>query len=313
MAGRYPKFKLDYFPMPVDFECDDRILLLRKSQGWKGEIIATKLISFIFGTSGYYVEWNDSNQSKFLSKFSFYAWLTGGLLNEIVAGCVRHGVFDKCLFDTFNILTSSDIQHTWLIATRKRTIRYVVRDYFISSARTPEEMEFMAEEMRQRKGNKIYFINKDGISSSDLIAQYESGTDSAVRSSSGGEKPVEGGENGKQNSPGEILINYRQYQQSKRFEGQVFTSIVKSASIRFHHASHSEIEEMLAIFINRQIIIKSKDDTAENITMHFINWLEKQKPTKNEPTAPKKGVNPNKSTGYKTGTYSNGSDIKSDI
>lgn len=313
MAGRYPKFKLDYFPMPVDFECDDRILLLRKSQGWKGEIIATKLISFIFGTSGYYVEWNDSNQSKFLSKFSFYAWLTGGLLNEIVAGCVRYGIFDKCLFDTFNILTSSDIQHTWFIATRKRTNRYVVRDYLITTAATPEEMEFMAEEIRQRKGNKIFFINKEGTSGADLIAQYESGTDSAAKNSSGDEKQVEGDENGTQNSPGEILVNYRQYQQSKRFEGQLFTSIIKSASIKFHRASHNEIEEMLAIFINRQIINKTKDDTAENITMHFINWLEKQKPTKNEQAGQKKGVSTNKSAGYNSGVDSSKSIITSDI
>lgn len=315
MAGRYPKLGLDYFPLSGGFSLTPPIRKIRAATNWKGQLVILELFDTIFCNRGYYLEWTEDTienlvircegltQQRKLKEF----------ISEVVKAAIKYGVFDKNAFERCNILTSWDIQHTWLIATRKRTKRYVVRDYWISSAPSAEEMEFMAEEMRQRKGNKIYFINKDGISSSDLIAQYESGTDSAVRSSSGGEKPVEGGENGKQNSPGEILINYRQYQQSKRFEGQVFTSIVKSASIRFHHASHSEIEEMLAIFINRQIIIKSKDDTAENITMHFINWLEKQKPTKNEPTAPKKGVNPNKSTGYKTGTYSNGSDIKSDI
>lgn len=311
MAGRYPKLGLDYFPLSGGFSLTPPIRKIRAATNWKGQLVILELFDTIFCNRGYYLEWTEDTienlvircegltQQRKLKEF----------ISEVVKAAIKYGVFDKNAFERCNILTSWDIQHTWLIATRKRTKRYVVRDYWISSAPSAEEMEFMAEEIKQIKGKEIFFINKSDIEVVERAIKEHGSAESGLRA---GKDSGNDPEN-RQNSGGDYKISYLQFLSNQLHKGALFTDMVRSCSVKFHGAAHKDIEEKLAIFCNREHQIGTPHDTEQKLLSHFFNWLERQKITTNEQTGQKKGVNPNKSTGYKTGTYSNGSDIKSDI
>lgn len=150
--ARPVKQGIDYFPLDVDIENDDKLPMIIGEFGIKGEMIFIKLLAFIYKTEGYYIEWNEESQLKFANRVSY---ITGGpqvnLINEVVTRCVKWGLFHKPLFDSLNILTSKRIQQTWFEATRKRKNRVYDGNYWVISAFTPEETTKKTGESTQRK------------------------------------------------------------------------------------------------------------------------------------------------------------------
>lgn len=122
---RPTKQGLDYFPLDIDLDQDDKLSMVIGEFGEKGELIFLKLLGWIYKHNGYYVEWNEIEQLKFAKRVSYIGGASVNLIKEIVVRCIKWGLFDNTVFVSFQILTSSRIQKTWVDASRKRKERVI--------------------------------------------------------------------------------------------------------------------------------------------------------------------------------------------
>jgi hypothetical protein len=123
---------------------------------YKGELLFTKLCGWIYKTNGYYTEWNEDVQLRFLRRYD-YCGFSVSFINEVVPRLIKWGLFDKTVFDSFGILTSSRIQKTWWDATRKRTDRSFDEEIWIlpvSSVNPAEETPVTGGSYTQSKVKK---------------------------------------------------------------------------------------------------------------------------------------------------------------
>lgn len=121
--ARPAKQGMDYFPMDVDLDQDDKLQMIIGEFGIKGELIYTKLLGWIYKHNGYFTPWGEVEQLKFAKRVSYIGGAPVNLINEVVARCIKWGLFDESVFVSLQILTSVRIQKTWLDATRKRKDR----------------------------------------------------------------------------------------------------------------------------------------------------------------------------------------------
>ena len=117
---------LDYFPLDVDFFNDDKIQLIEAEFGIKGTYIAIRLLTKIY-SEGYYYEWS-ADKCLLLTKNIGAESDSNGLVNEVVNGLIRRGIFSNSVFNQFNILTSTGIQKRFLNAISRRTIIPIIKE-----------------------------------------------------------------------------------------------------------------------------------------------------------------------------------------
>jgi len=157
---------INYFPTDVDLDLDDKLAMIIGEFGYKGEIIYIKLLSWIYKNQGYYCVWDEMEQLKFTKRVSYLGNPSVNLIKEIVARCIKWGLFDQIVFDSLHILTSKRIQSTWLDATRKRKKRIINENIWIKAERSApaaEEVPKKAEDLNKVKESKV---NKSKLSKS---------------------------------------------------------------------------------------------------------------------------------------------------
>ncbi len=155
--ARPNKQGIDYFPMDVRLDDDDKLAMIIGDFGYKGELIFIKLISWIYANQGYYAEWTEMEQLKFAKRVAYIGGSPVNLIKEVVAGCIKWGLFDQTVFESFNILTSRRIQKTWLDATRLRKDRVINSKIWLNEVNnvcTTIETELITLETTQSKVNK---------------------------------------------------------------------------------------------------------------------------------------------------------------
>lgn len=118
--GRQIKEGLDYHPVLVDFEENDKISLMLSECGWVGELVLQRLWRLIYKGKGYYYQFS-SDECLLLSRRMGYD-IKPNDINKVVESCCRRKIFDPDMFDKYQILTSRRIQENYLIATIERTI-----------------------------------------------------------------------------------------------------------------------------------------------------------------------------------------------
>jgi hypothetical protein len=157
--ARPTKQGIDYFPLDVDLDKDDKLQMIIAEYGYKGEAIYTKLCAWIYKHQGYFIEWSEMEQLKFANRVSY---ILGGaqvnLINQVIARCVRWGLFDKSLFDMSQILTSKRIQETWWEATRKRKERDIEQQIWlltINDGLKAEETQLTTEVINKVNESKV--------------------------------------------------------------------------------------------------------------------------------------------------------------
>ncbi len=162
--ARPNKQGLDYFPIDVDLDQDDKLGMVIGEFGEKGERLFVKLLCFIYKHEGYYTEWQEDAQLRFLRRYS-YCGFSMSFIQEVVPRFIKWGLFDKTVFNTFQVLTSERIQETWLDASRKRKSRFYNKNFWlidVFAGLKAEETELKAEETTQRKEKE----NKENESNS---------------------------------------------------------------------------------------------------------------------------------------------------
>lgn len=155
--ARPTKQGIDYYPKDIDADQDDKLAMIIAEYGVKGELFFDKLCGWIYKHEGYFVKWDESAQLRFLRRYD-YCGFSVSFINEVVPKLIKWGLFDKTVFDSFQILTSQRIQSTWLEATRKRSGSKILPEYQIggvSSGNLPEKTKLMPPEIPQSKVKKI--------------------------------------------------------------------------------------------------------------------------------------------------------------
>lgn len=112
---------LDYFPLDVNMDQDDKVFILEAECGTEGFAIYIKLLMRVYET-GYYTKWTERDAKVFAKKKS----LGVNVVNNVVNVCINEGLFDKEMYEKHCILTSHGIQKRYFRACGRRTkVQYV--------------------------------------------------------------------------------------------------------------------------------------------------------------------------------------------
>lgn len=150
---------LDYFEL--DCRMDEKFELIEAEFGLKGFAVVIKLFQYIYGTHGYYCDWNPDISLLWASRllgspggdgrsvgsvFSEEGALSGfpnNFINEVVAASIRRDIFSAELFEKYQILTSSGIQTRYINAVAKRSCVKLKKEYLLVNV--PETKVFSVE------------------------------------------------------------------------------------------------------------------------------------------------------------------------
>ena len=122
---------LEYFPLDCDIDQDDKITLIEAQHGLIGFGIAIKLLMKIYNNS-YFYEWTEKEQLLFSKRVN----VNINEVNVVINDLVKWGFFDKDLFETEKILTSSGIQKRYLAAVGRRQKVKIIKKYLLLDKET---------------------------------------------------------------------------------------------------------------------------------------------------------------------------------
>ncbi|MDT2757689.1 DUF4373 domain-containing protein [Enterococcus asini] len=118
---------LDYYPLDVEFYRDIKMRRLTHAFGVESLVLMLTLVGIIYKEEGYFTHWNE--EVCFLVAADNYT--TEEQVTAVVQKAVAVGYFDQMCYETYGILTSSEIQKHYLAATYKRKQVTMVAEYFL--------------------------------------------------------------------------------------------------------------------------------------------------------------------------------------
>ena len=150
--ARPKKTGIEYFPLDVDFFEDDKIALIEGEFGVKGSYVALRLLCKIY-KNGYCYQWGE-DECLLLAR-QLGAGFVPNAVDEIVKGLVRRSFFDKGVYDSFRVLTSSGIQKRYMEARRgTATIDPKYCLLGVSATKTPVSATKTPPKEKKREENK---------------------------------------------------------------------------------------------------------------------------------------------------------------
>ncbi|MFL0197315.1 Lin1244/Lin1753 domain-containing protein [Clostridium sp. WILCCON 0269] len=124
--ARPQKEGLEYFPLDVDMDQDDKIALIEAQHGLMGFGVVIKLLMKIY-KHGYFYEWTEKQQLLFSKRVN----VDSNLINVIINDCVKWELFDKNAFESYKVLTSRGIQKRYLEAVGRRQKVKIYKEYLL--------------------------------------------------------------------------------------------------------------------------------------------------------------------------------------
>ena len=124
--ARPQKNGLDYFPLDVDMDQDDKIALIEAQHGVVGFAIVIKLLMKIYKSS-YFYEWTEKEQLLFSKRIN----VDINSINVVINDCIKWGLFDRNLLESKKILTSKGVQSRYLEAVGRRTKVEIKKEYLL--------------------------------------------------------------------------------------------------------------------------------------------------------------------------------------
>lgn len=123
--GRPQKVGLEYFSL--DVKMDDEVELIKAQHGIEGFGVLISMYQSIYADKGYYKKWSERNQILFSNKVS----LDKNKVTNIINDCIKWDIFNKKLYDKYQILTSERIQKQYIGATYKRSEVKVIEEFLL--------------------------------------------------------------------------------------------------------------------------------------------------------------------------------------
>lgn len=124
--GRPQKQGLDYFPLNVDIDQDDKIAMIEAIHGIEGFGIVIKLLMKIY-KEGYFYKWTECEQILFSKRVN----IDIKRINAIINDCLKWNIFNKKLYDEYQVLTSNGIQARYLEIVKRRTSVELINEYIL--------------------------------------------------------------------------------------------------------------------------------------------------------------------------------------
>ena len=120
------KSGVDYFPL--DVVMDDKVELLEAEHGITGFGIYVKLYQKVYA-SNYWIKWCNKSVIVFSSRIN----VDINLVNAIINSCLEWDIFNKKLYEEFNILTSTGIQKRFFEITKRRKEIEIINKFLLIS------------------------------------------------------------------------------------------------------------------------------------------------------------------------------------
>lgn len=107
---------IDYFPLEVDIDKDDKILLVESIYGLEGYAVVIKFFNKIYGTDGYFYNWTEVEKILMSRQLQIKKEKLEKMINDFI----EFGIFDKGMYKKYSILTSKGIQERFFFITSRR-------------------------------------------------------------------------------------------------------------------------------------------------------------------------------------------------
>lgn len=144
--ARPNKEGLDYFPLDVDMDQDDKVALIEAEHGVIGFSVVIKLFMKIY-KEGYFYKWSEKEQLLLSRKIN----VDINTIRKIVIDCIKWDIFNKKIFDEYKVLTSKGIQKRYLEAITRRKEALFIKEYLLID---------IAESLGASK-IAVYIVDKD--------------------------------------------------------------------------------------------------------------------------------------------------------
>lgn len=153
---------LSYFSVDVNFFESEKMLVIVNDFGFEAVAMTLKLYSQIY-KSGFFIKWNDKI-SKILSA-SIHSSFGAKELQKLVLALVEEEVFDKTLFEKYQILTSREIQLNYFSVTAKRKWSNIEHEeYLLVDLKKPAKADGNTKKS-ETKQNDAETIKEENVAS----------------------------------------------------------------------------------------------------------------------------------------------------
>ena len=153
---------LSYFSVDVNFFESEKMLVIVNDFGFEAVAMTLKLYSQIY-KSGFFIKWNDKI-SKILSA-SIHSSFGAKELQKLVLALVEEEVFDKTLFEKYQILTSREIQLNYFSVTAKRKWSNIEHEeYLLVDLKKPAKADGNTKKS-EAKQNDAEIIKEENVAS----------------------------------------------------------------------------------------------------------------------------------------------------
>lgn len=173
--GRPLKPGISFYRMDSGHIRNKKVRLLFNEFGGNGYYIWSCILDYAYEKWGYYYDTNDEEELELFA--SDFCKLKLTIIREVIAGCIRRGLFDKAVFDAFGILTCEMMQETYIIATAERRQKgsvFEIRDEWLKidfSAEVPQNIRIVPpkKSIVLPNNSKIHRKNSQRIEEKSIV------------------------------------------------------------------------------------------------------------------------------------------------
>ena len=132
------KTGLEYFPLDVDMDQDDKLFFIEAKYGLIGFAIVVRMLMLIY-KDGYYKHYSEDKEAFMLAK---RLSVDVDVLKNVINDCINEGLFNKNLFEKYRILTSRGIQKRYLEACSRRKEVSIIKEYCLVDPKNYKNLVF---------------------------------------------------------------------------------------------------------------------------------------------------------------------------
>lgn len=125
--ARPTKQGIDYYPKDVKAKYDTKFKYVESKNSVIARLVIYELWDLIYAENGYFLKFDNIQRVLFLGDLP----INDEQLTDILDSCFEIGLFEKSLFDKYQILTSESIQKRYMEAVGRRAKVPIISSYFL--------------------------------------------------------------------------------------------------------------------------------------------------------------------------------------
>ena len=151
------KEAFDFFPL--DVHLSDKMELIEAEFGLIGFVVIVKLWMRIYGSRGYYCEFDE----EVALMFSHKTGVGVNAVSEILNAAFKRGIFDRTLYEKYKILTSKGIQERCMKMCSRRKRFEVEKKYLLISVPDSFENVYIKGENVNISEENVYIFTQSKV------------------------------------------------------------------------------------------------------------------------------------------------------